>query len=93
MQAGPSGVAQIGAQKTRMKTDPLDLSKDGVVDAMIDNAQSKAHVAMFGKAAYEAYRSYYDWMEPWARLDEFHQVVWVGAAQAVLDEARKAGWL
>lgn len=80
-----------------MNADPLDTRKQAIESAAISNAEDKAQVATFAKVAYEAYSK--ECLEvglktyPWDGLSSNGQCRWVRIAQAVLDEARRVGWI
>lgn len=81
-----------------MTADPHDLRKADIEDALISSAESKAQVAMFGKACYEGHPDFKKrrWAVrplPWSQLSEKEQVNWVRRAQAVLAEAKRVGWM
>lgn len=80
-----------------MNADPFDTRKQAIEAAMLSNAEDKAQVAAFGKVAYEAYaiECLDVGLKPykWDGLSSDGQCRWVRISQAVLDEARRCGWI
>ena len=82
----------------KMHRDPLEAWKDDEEITILRRAEleHEEKVAMFGKAAYEAYAKEAEALDlqpfTWRTLTPDGQCRWVRIAQAVLDEARKAGW-
>ena len=81
-----------------MKTkDPHDIRKSQIEDQLTSAAEDRAQIATFGKVCYEAGRTANRWgaggQQPWSKLSEDAQVVWVNRARAVLEEAKRVGWL